>query len=90
VAGNYLTRFGIFSNTTYWPSFQSYSRDGTTVVVPFAMTNSTSGAFIGETRDFGVIPDQLSATALYDQFGLEGWVFGYNNTATGDTLLLKA
>ena len=90
VAGNFLLRFGVFSNTTYWPSFQSYSRDGTTVVVPFAMTNSTSGAFIGETRDFGVIPDQLSASALYDQFGLEGWVFGYNNTATGDTLLLKA
>jgi hypothetical protein len=89
VANNYLFRFGLFSNTTYWPSFQAGSRDGTPIVVPFSFTNTVSGAFVGETRDFGVIPDQISSSALYDQFGLKGWVFGYSTSSTGDSLMLK-
>jgi hypothetical protein len=89
VAGNYLFRFGLFSNTTYWPSYQSGSRDGTPVIVPFSFTNTATGAFIGETRDFGVVPDQLSGTALYDQYGLKGWAAGYSPVIAGDCVLLK-
>jgi hypothetical protein len=89
VAGNYLFRFGLFTNTTYWPSYQSGSRDGTPVIIPFSFTNTATGAFVGETRDFGITPDQLSGAALYDQYGLKGWSCGYSPVLAGDCVLLK-
>jgi len=86
---NPARRFGVFSNTNYWPSGQSGSRDGTIVPVPFGLTNVATGAYIGRAREMGVIPFNSSGVGVYDQVGLKGWTTGYATAYASHNVMLK-
>lgn len=100
LSSNAAFRFGTFplaASNVYGPSVLSGSRDGSPVVVPLSLVNVATGAFIGQMRQIGMIPDQPAGTAVMDGTTIEGWAFSSStqssatyNAFTGDTILLKA